>query len=72
LVTRRDLHFYHTQRKGRTNHLSFFLARQIFFCSLAQASAHYTPEATTWVKIKNHGYSQAAGRADFFDRRRAR
>jgi ATP-dependent DNA ligase len=19
-----------------------------------QASAHYTPEATTWVKIKNH------------------
>jgi len=37
-----------------------------------QASAHYTPEATTWVKIKNRQYSQAVGRADFFDRRRVR
>ena len=35
-----------------------------------RASAHYTPEATTWVKIKNREYSQAVGRADFFDRRR--
>jgi bifunctional non-homologous end joining protein LigD len=35
-----------------------------------QASASYTPEATTWVKIKNRAYSQAAGREDFFDRRR--
>ena len=35
-----------------------------------QASAAYTPEATTWVKIKNRQYSQAAGREDFFDRRR--
>jgi hypothetical protein len=35
-----------------------------------QASARYTPEATTWVKIKNHAYSQAVGREDFFDRRR--
>ena len=24
-----------------------------------QASARYTPEATTWVKIKNREYSQA-------------
>jgi hypothetical protein len=31
-------------------------------------SASYTPEATTWVKIKNREYSQAVGRADFFDR----
>ena len=37
-----------------------------------QANARYTPEATTWVKIKNPAYSQAAGRADFFDRRRTR
>jgi ATP-dependent DNA ligase len=37
-----------------------------------QASARYTPEATTWVKIKNRRYSQAVGREDFFDRRRAR
>jgi bifunctional non-homologous end joining protein LigD len=37
-----------------------------------QASARYTPEATTWVKIKNRQYSQAVGREDFFDRRRAR
>jgi hypothetical protein len=36
-----------------------------------QASAKYTPEATTWVKIKNREYSQAVGREDFFDRRRA-
>jgi hypothetical protein len=27
------------------------------------------PEATTWVKIKNRGYSQAEGRDDFFDER---
>jgi bifunctional non-homologous end joining protein LigD len=36
-----------------------------------QASARYAPEATTWVKIKNSAYSQAIGREDFFDRRRA-
>jgi hypothetical protein len=36
-----------------------------------QASARYTPEATTWVKIKNRQYSQAIGREDFFDRRKA-
>jgi len=37
-----------------------------------QASARYTPEATTWVKIKNRQYSQAIGREDFFDRRKVR
>jgi hypothetical protein len=31
----------------------------------------YTPEATSWVKIKNRTYSQAEGRADFFDPRRS-
>jgi ATP-dependent DNA ligase len=31
-----------------------------------QAGARYTPEATTWVKIKNREYSQAVGREDFF------
>jgi bifunctional non-homologous end joining protein LigD len=36
-----------------------------------QVSARYTPEATTWVKIKNRQYSQAVGREDFFDRQRA-
>jgi ATP-dependent DNA ligase len=35
-----------------------------------QARGLYTPEATTWVKIKNRAYSQAVGRADFFDWRR--
>ena len=34
-----------------------------------QAAASYTPDATTWVKIKNRHYSQAVGRHDFFDRR---
>jgi bifunctional non-homologous end joining protein LigD len=34
------------------------------------ASARYTPEATTWVKIKNGECSQAIGREDFFGRRR--
>ena len=37
-----------------------------------QADASYTPDATTWVKIKNRHYSQAVGRHDFFDRRRRR
>jgi len=37
-----------------------------------QASTRYTPEATTWVKIKNREYSQAVGREDFFDRRNRR
>ena len=37
-----------------------------------QAAGLYTPERTSWVKIKNRFYSQAVGRADFFDRRRAR
>jgi ATP-dependent DNA ligase len=36
-----------------------------------QADASYTPDATTWVKIKNKHYSQAVGRHDFFDRRKA-
>jgi ATP-dependent DNA ligase len=35
-----------------------------------QANGRYTPEATTWIKIKNRAYSQAVGREDFFDRRR--
>jgi bifunctional non-homologous end joining protein LigD len=35
-----------------------------------QASARYTPEATTWVKIKNRQYSQAVGREDFFENHR--
>jgi bifunctional non-homologous end joining protein LigD len=34
-----------------------------------QAAGLYTPEATTWVKIKNPAYSQAVGRSDFFERR---
>jgi ATP-dependent DNA ligase len=37
-----------------------------------QSSARYTPEATTWVKIKNREYSQAVGRHDFFDHQRTR
>ena len=31
------------------------------------AARLYTPEATSCVKIKNRAYSQAEGRADFFD-----
>ena len=31
-----------------------------------QASAKYTPEGTSWVKIKNRQYSQAVGREDLF------
>ena len=33
------------------------------------AQGRYTAEETTWVKIKNPHYSQAEGRADFFDGR---
>jgi ATP-dependent DNA ligase len=35
-----------------------------------EARAGYTPEATSWVKIKNREYSQAVGREDFFELRR--
>jgi len=31
------------------------------------AHGKYTPAETTWVKIKNRAYSQAEGRARFFD-----
>ena len=37
--------------------------------AVKQANVRYTPEATTWVKIKNRAYSQAVGRSDFFERR---
>ena len=33
------------------------------------ADGRYDPDDTTWVKIKNKAYSQAVGRAEFFDRR---
>jgi hypothetical protein len=33
------------------------------------ANGLYAPEVTSWVKIKNRAYSQAEGRADFFERR---
>lgn len=31
----------------------------------------YTAEATSWVKIKNPNYSQAEGRRELFERRKA-
>ena len=37
-----------------------------------QANARFTPDATTWVKIKNRQYSEAAGRQDFFNRVKTR
>jgi ATP-dependent DNA ligase len=36
-----------------------------------QAMAVSTPDATTWMKIKNRKYSQAVGGEDFFDLRMA-
>jgi ATP-dependent DNA ligase len=33
------------------------------------ADGRYTPDAITWVKIKNPAYSQAEGRAEFFEGR---
>jgi hypothetical protein len=35
-------------------------------------NAPYTPDATTWVKIKNPAHSRAKGRADFFEGREYR
>ncbi|HZT29453.1 MAG TPA: RNA ligase family protein [Bryobacteraceae bacterium] len=35
-----------------------------------QRDGVYDPKAPTWIKIKNPDYSQAAGRHEFFDRRR--
>jgi bifunctional non-homologous end joining protein LigD len=47
--------------------------RDIEWVVAKQASARYTPEATTWVKIKNQHYSQAgSGRQDFFNCPKAR
>jgi hypothetical protein len=51
-------------------------AAEMIFHARADAQRHqtqqrYTPEATTWVKIKNQRYSQTVGREDFFNRRRA-
>jgi ATP-dependent DNA ligase len=34
-------------------------------------TALYTPEETSWVKIKDRAYSQAIGRHEFFDKRLA-
>lgn len=31
------------------------------------SNGRYEPDAPTWVKIKNRAYSQAEGRAEFFD-----
>jgi hypothetical protein len=36
------------------------------------ARGAYTPAETSWVKIKNPGYSQAEGRAEFFEGRSLR
>jgi hypothetical protein len=38
----------------------------LYFVAAEQANARYTPEATTWVKIKSGAYSQAVGREEFF------
>lgn len=37
-----------------------------------QATGLYSPEETSWVKIKNPKYSQWTGRRELFDQRRAR
>jgi len=37
-----------------------------------QAAASYTPDATTWVKIKNRQYSRTVGRHNFFDGHRVK
>jgi len=37
-----------------------------------RADGRYTPEATSWVKIRNPNYSQWDGRRELFDRKRAR
>jgi hypothetical protein len=36
------------------------------------ARGAYAPDETTWVKIKNPQYSQAQGRAEFFEGRTLR
>ena len=32
-------------------------------------NGHYTPEETTWVKIRNPTYSQMEGRRELFEKR---
>jgi bifunctional non-homologous end joining protein LigD len=53
-----------------TNLFQVICDRDIEGVVAKQASARYTPDATTWVKIKNQHYSQAAGRQDFFNKAR--
>ena len=55
-----------------TDLFSVICERDMGWIVAKQASARYTPEATTWVKIKNWQYSQTVGREDFFDHRKAR
>jgi molecular chaperone IbpA len=50
---------------------SFQLADHVVVRSAKLANGLYAPETTTWVKIKNPVYSQAEGRADFFNARAA-
>ena len=78
LMMRRSTHLLldekHEGRQGGTDDL---IGCGNAFHARADAQRHqtqqrYTPEATTWVKIKNRQYSQAVGRQDFFDRRKAR
>ena len=35
-----------------------------------RADGLYTPDETSWVKIKNRAYNQNVGRREFFERRR--
>ena len=58
-------------RRERTDLFRVICDRDMEGIVAKQASAKYTPEATTWVKIKNREYSQAVGREDLFNRRKA-
>ena len=66
LITPPLLYVGHVERRG----VDFFKAacRLDLEGIVAKASKGlYQSDATTWIKIKNPSYSQAAGRREFFD-----
>jgi ATP-dependent DNA ligase len=71
LRARRERFYTHGARHERHRLFRVICEREMEGVVAKQVSAGYTPEAMTWVKIKNRAYNQAIGREDFFDGRRA-
>lgn len=70
LVTSPQLRYVdHVERDG-TLFYNMVCARDLEGIVAKKANGLYTPEATSWAKIKNPKYSQNEGRRELFDARR--